>query len=136
RVRHTMGIVDVHLAAVGLDVELARSGHAVQVIRLSPVISKASSRADGRHHWGCWQPPHIGFWAQREMTRPDVWPGCFEQVRIGTMKRAQFGGLMLAFSIRGASASRSLRAKSANAWPDSPENSTVNASSRLRTSGS
>src|SRR5262249_18581749 len=27
-VRHTMGIVDVHLAAEGFDVELARSGHA------------------------------------------------------------------------------------------------------------
>src|SRR5262249_20599542 len=28
RARHTMGIVDVHLAAEGFDVELARSGHA------------------------------------------------------------------------------------------------------------
>jgi hypothetical protein len=28
RVRHTMGIVDVHLAAVGLDMEFAKSAHA------------------------------------------------------------------------------------------------------------
>src|SRR5262249_5356498 len=31
-VRHTMGIVDVHLAAEGFDVELARSGHAGGVV--------------------------------------------------------------------------------------------------------
>src|SRR5438067_7071470 len=43
---------------------------------------------------------------------------------------------MLAFSITGASVSRSLRAKSAKAWPERPENSTVNVSRRLRTSGS
>ena len=32
RVRHTMGIVDVHLAAEGLDVDFARSVHAGRVI--------------------------------------------------------------------------------------------------------
>src|SRR5262249_13395107 len=31
-VRHTMGIVDVHLAAEGFDVKLARSGHAGGVV--------------------------------------------------------------------------------------------------------
>src|SRR5262249_49556999 len=43
---------------------------------------------------------------------------------------------MLAFSIIGASVSRSLRAKSAKAWPERPENSTVKVLRRLRTSGS
>src|SRR6516225_6272140 len=43
---------------------------------------------------------------------------------------------MLAFSTIGASVSRSLRAKSAKAWPERPENSTVKVSRRFRTSGS
>ena len=50
RVRHTMGIVDVHLAAEGLDVDFAGSAHAVSANRCANLT---------RHGGTCPAHPYI-----------------------------------------------------------------------------
>ena len=72
RVRHTMRIVDVHLAAVGFDVELAGSGHAVRVGRrpanFIKLIKRFSQPTDRR--WGRARSfSHIGFAAKKKWVR-------------------------------------------------------------------
>ena len=45
RVRHTMGIVDVHLAAEGLDVDFARPVHADQIVEFASVKPAQAGRS-------------------------------------------------------------------------------------------
>ena len=67
RVRHTMGVVDVHLAAEGFDVELARSGHAVgwscasSQVNAMMILVNLSRGAIGR--CGGFYPP----WGEKKM---------------------------------------------------------------------